>query len=180
MVCQSGPIAQKVINEFRQFKGRKVFDFKQIDAGRRKKEDLQRTVALTKELVELHPAHALYAYAQNQAAVLSEQITQLPPMSRFVDLIGKAEDEYLPSGPPISPLTASYFTCWAMFDACIGESRKTIGTCTIRRDRRSHPNPKSFVRLGFRADRAPALSGPCPELSRPLAGTGGNRRPPTA
>ena len=131
MVSQAGPIAQKLIKEFRRFKGRKVFDFKQLDAGRRMAEDLQKTVASKEELAELHPAHALYAYAQNQAAVLSEQMTQLPPMSRFVDLVGKAEDEYLPSGPPMSPLTTSYFTCWALFDACIGESRETIGTCMI-------------------------------------------------
>jgi hypothetical protein len=79
----------------------------------------------------LHPAHALYVYAQNEASVLSEQMTQLRPMARFVDLIGKAEDEYMPSGPPMSPLTTSHFTCWALFDACIGARRETIGTCTI-------------------------------------------------
>ncbi len=35
MVSRAGPIAQKLIKEFRRFKGRKVFDFKQLDAGRR-------------------------------------------------------------------------------------------------------------------------------------------------
>ena len=131
MVSQAGPIAQKLIKEFRRFKGRKFFDFKQLHLGRRMAEQLEKTVASKEELAKLHPAHALYVYAQNQAAVLSEQITQLPSMSRFVDLVGKAEDEYLPSGPPMSPLTASYFTCWALFDASIGESRETIGTCTV-------------------------------------------------
>jgi hypothetical protein len=131
MVSQKRPIAQKLIKEFRKFKERKVFDFKQIDRGRKTAEDLQKTVASTNELAEMHPAHALYVYAQNQMSVLSEQVTQLRGMSRFVDLVGTAEDEYLPSGPPMSPLTTSYFTCWAMFDACIGLRRETIGSCTV-------------------------------------------------
>lgn len=131
MVNQPGPIAQKLIKEIRRFKRRKVFDFEQLDAGRRMAEELEKTVASSEELAKLHPAHAIYAYAQNQAAVLSEQMTQLPVMSRFVELVGKAEDEYLPSGPPMSPLTTSYFTCWALFDAAIGESRETIGTCMV-------------------------------------------------
>ena len=131
MVSRKEPIAQKLIQGLRRFKGRKVIDFKQLDAGRRMAEDLQETVASEEELAKLHPAHALYAYAQNQAGVLSEQMTQSPAMSRFVDLVGNAEEEYLPSGPPMSPLTTSYFTCWALFDACIGASRETIGTCTI-------------------------------------------------
>jgi len=130
-VSQPGPIGQKLIKNLRAFKGRKVVDFKQLDAGRKMAEELQKTVASKETLAKLHPAHALYAYAQNQVAVLSEQVTQLPAMSPFVDLVGKAEDEYLPSGPPMSPLTTSYFTCWALFDACIGENRETIGTCTI-------------------------------------------------
>jgi len=52
-------------------------------------------------------------------------------MAAFVKLISAAEDEYLPSGPPMSPLTASFFTCWAFFDACIGEAEETIGTTVM-------------------------------------------------
>jgi hypothetical protein len=131
MVSQAGPIAQKLVRAFRKLRSRKILDFKQLDAGRKMAEDLQKTVATKEELAVLHPAHAIYAHAQHQVAVLSEQLTQLPQMSRFVDLVGKAEDKYMPSGPPISPLTVSYFTCWALFDASIGESRETIGTCLI-------------------------------------------------
>lgn len=35
----------------------------------------------------------------------------------------KAEDTYMPSGPPKSPLTGSYFFCWVVFDAAVGASR---------------------------------------------------------
>jgi hypothetical protein len=93
MVSEPGPIAQKLIKELRGFRRRKTLDFKQLDSGRRISEELQKTVAPEEEPVKLDPAHAVYVYAQNQAAVLSEQMTQLPVMSRFMDLVGKAEGD---------------------------------------------------------------------------------------
>ncbi len=41
---------------------------------------------------------------------MAEQLTMLPEMDRFADLIGNAEEEYQPDGPPISPLTNSFFS----------------------------------------------------------------------
>jgi hypothetical protein len=37
----------------------------------------------------------------------------------------------MPSYPPVSPLTSSYFTIWAFFDVLFGQSRETIGTCML-------------------------------------------------
>jgi len=58
-------------------------------------------------------------------------LSELREMARFVKLINKAEDEYMPSGPPMSPLTTSYFTCWSMFDACVGAKRETMASCIL-------------------------------------------------
>jgi hypothetical protein len=94
-------------------------------------EELQKTVVSQKELEGFHPAHAAYVYAQNQVSVMSEQLTALKEMAPFVDIISKAEDLYAPSAPPMSPLTTSYFTCWAFFDACAGPANETIGTVVL-------------------------------------------------
>src|SRR5450755_2175065 len=67
----------------------------------------------------------------NQVSVMSEQLTVLREMAPFVDIVSKAEDLYLPSAPPMSPLTTSYFTCWAFFDACSGPANETIGTTIL-------------------------------------------------
>jgi hypothetical protein len=109
----------------------KVIDLKAVIAGRTHAEELQRTVVTRGELARLHPAHAAYVYTQNQVSVMSEQLTALGEMARFVELIDRAEDEYMPSGPPMSPLTPSFFTCWAFFDACVGLSEETIGTTSM-------------------------------------------------
>ena len=52
-------------------------------------------------------------------------------MTPFVKIISKAEDLHMPGGPPMSPLTTSYFTCWAFFDACAGPARETLGTTLL-------------------------------------------------
>ena len=122
------PIADKLVREMKKHVHGRIIDFKSIVVGRDHAEELQKTVATQKELANLHPAHAIYVYAQNQVSVMSEQLTALKEMEQFARLISKAEDEYLPSGPPMSPLTASFFTCWAFFDAWVGQAEETIGT----------------------------------------------------
>lgn len=37
----------------------------------------------------------------------------------------------MPGGPPMSPLTGSYFTTWAFFDLRFGPDDETIGTCLL-------------------------------------------------
>jgi hypothetical protein len=81
------------------------------------------------------PCHALYIFAQNVASILGEQISGMREAKGYVRIIGAAEDEYMPSGPPMSPLTVSYFTMWALFDARFGSSRETMGTCILRATR---------------------------------------------
>ena len=64
--------------------------------------------------------------------MMSEQLTALKEMKPLVDIVSKAENLYLPSGPPMSPLTTSYFNCWAFFDACAGSAHETIGTTVLQ------------------------------------------------
>jgi hypothetical protein len=123
------PIAKKIVAKMKLHWQRKVVNIKNVIAGHAMAEELQKTVVSQKELEGFHPAHAAYVYAQNQVSVMSEQLTALKEMSPFVDIISRAEDLYVPSAPPMSPLTTSYFTCWAFF-------RRLRWAC--QRDRRHH------------------------------------------
>ncbi len=125
------PIAKKIVAKMKLHWQRKVVNIKNVIAGHAIAEELQKTVVSQKELEGFHPAHAAYVYAQNQVSVMSEQLTALREMAPFVDIISKAEDLYVPSAPPMSPLTTSYFTCWAFFDACAGSANETIGTTIL-------------------------------------------------
>src|SRR5207249_3425496 len=67
----------------------------------------------------------------------------------FADIISRAEDLYVPSAPPMSPLTKSYFTCWAFFDACAGPANETIGTTILETGAAfgMHPELLRLIRL---------------------------------
>jgi hypothetical protein len=79
----------------------------------------------------LDPIHAVYVFMQNLTSHFAEFAAQLREMKAWADAVEKAEDEYLPSGPPMSPLTRSYFWMWAIYDLRIGKSTDTMATCQI-------------------------------------------------
>ena len=78
------------------------------------------------------PAHAAFIYAQNFASFLSEQLSSRKELRQYADIVGQAEDDYHPSFPPLSPVTKSYFTMWALFDVRFGQSHETMGSCLLR------------------------------------------------
>ena len=59
----------------------------------------------------MDPVHATYVFIHHIASVFAENVSQLPEMRTFTEDYVKAEEQYLPSGPPMSPLTTSYFSC---------------------------------------------------------------------
>jgi hypothetical protein len=126
-----GPISQKVLSGIEKIQKRKVIDLSQFKEARLSAENLDKTVITDKEMAALDPVHAVYVYAQNKISVLSEQLGELPELSKLLNAIADAQEEYMPSFPPMSPLTTSYFTCWGFFDLTTGIKRETFGTITI-------------------------------------------------
>ena len=125
------PIADKLVKKMHRYIRGNVVDLAAVMAGREYAEALQKDVVTREDLVKYHPAHATYVHAQNQTSVMVEQLASLPEMERLDRLVTKASDDYMPSGPPMSPLTASFFTCWAFFDVCVGVAHETFGTTTM-------------------------------------------------
>lgn len=77
------------------------------------------------------PIHAVYAYMQQISSFFAEGVSQLPEMKAYAKIAAKAEDEYMPSAPPLSPLTTSFFTTWAFYDLQFGRDGDTIAQCQI-------------------------------------------------
>jgi len=78
----------------------------------------------------MDPVHAAYAFVQHITSFFSEGVSQLPEMKKYAKIVAKAEDEYLPSGPPMSPLTTSFFTTWAFYDLRF-DGTDTLASCLI-------------------------------------------------
>jgi len=126
------PIARRVLERLRRQVRSKVANLAAFREGNEFVEALQHSVVAPEKLKAMHPAHAIYAHVQNQMSVMAEQLLQLPEMTSFAKLVGTAEEEYMPSWPPMSPITTSYFWCWANCDASANAHRETIGSVTLR------------------------------------------------
>ena len=125
------PIAAKLLAKMERTLRSKVVNIQGAIDGRARAEELQKTVVSPEALASMELAHAAYVYTQNQVSVIWNSSQPLKEMVPFARMIAKAEDLYMPSEPPISPLTTSYFTCWAFFDACAGRANETIGTTIL-------------------------------------------------
>ena len=79
----------------------------------------------------LDPLHAVYVAVQNFSSVFAERVSSLPEFDPYYRVVLQAQESYMPGGPPMSPLTGSYFTTWAFYDLRFGPDDETIGTCLL-------------------------------------------------
>ncbi|MXY66276.1 MAG: hypothetical protein F4206_01140 [Gammaproteobacteria bacterium] len=129
-----GSVADRIAKRINSFRGSKVADLAGWREGREMAAEAgfgDGTEILGK-FPDHDPCHAMYVIGQNVASLMAESISGMKEAKGYVKTVGDAEDEYLPSGPPMSPLTRSYFAMWAMFDVRFGSSRETMGSCILR------------------------------------------------
>ena len=129
-----GSVANKIAKKLKSSAKSKVVDLAAWREGRELALEAglcDDVPALSKRFADHDPCYAIYAMGQNFASVMSELISGLREAKGFVRIVGDAEDGYMPSYPPMSPLTTSYFTMWSMFDVQFGSSRETMGTCIL-------------------------------------------------
>ncbi|OWK45499.1 hypothetical protein [Fimbriiglobus ruber] len=93
----------------------------------------------------MDPVHAAYAFVQHITSFFAEGASQLPEMKKFARIVAKAEDDYLPSAPPMSPLTTSFFTTWAFYDLQFDDD--TLATCLIESNDVVSMNPDQLDAL---------------------------------
>ncbi len=129
-----GSIADKMAKRIVSFRGSKVVDLANWREGRKMalEAGLGGEGPIPAKFADHDPCHGIYALAQNIASLMSETMSTMKEAKGFVRIVGEAEDEYMPAGPPMSPLTVSYFWMWALFDVRFGGSRETMGSCILR------------------------------------------------
>lgn len=138
---KANAISSRVARRLDALLAQNVIDLSAVREGRLIAKKMQSEGPDPAGLAELHPAHAIYVFVMNQVSILAEALTQLEELDRISNVINRAEDEYMPSAPPMSPLTLSYFNAWAFFDCGVGIERETIGTVLLdlRARLRMHP-----------------------------------------
>lgn len=141
-----GPIARKVIAAISNLKNSKIVNLAAYKQAQMNVEEMQKTVVSRDDLAGYDPAHAIYIYVQNVVSVLVENLTALTELSKISDIVEAAQEEYQPSGPPWSPLTTSYFTCWCFFDLAIGLRKESLGSISIEVGHELGMHPE-FIKL---------------------------------
>ncbi len=79
----------------------------------------------------IDPLHGVYMAVQNVSSIFAERVSEYIEFKPYSDIVAAAEEEYMPDGPPFSPLTRSYFTTWAFCDVRFGPDMETIGSCLL-------------------------------------------------
>jgi hypothetical protein len=165
------PIARRVLERMRRQIHSKMANLAAFREGNAYAEALQNTVAAPDALKEMHPAHAIYAHVRNQMSVMAEQLLRLAEMGAFGKLIDAAQDEYMPSWPPMSPITTSFFWCWVNFDAAMNAHRETLGTVMLAVGAEFGVHPKMLALMRALQDSRMSVywvegqSGNCVQLS---------------
>ncbi|MEW6747324.1 MAG: hypothetical protein AB1486_31725 [Planctomycetota bacterium] len=142
------PIARRLIAGIRKQLQSNVFSLKGYEKARANIESLRASLSAPDGLASLDPAHALYAMVHNLVTTILEDLTALPELESLAGVIEAAHEEYMPSGPPWSPLTNSYFSCWAYYDLAEGRSRETLGTCLLAAGRELGMDPSLLELIG--------------------------------
>ncbi len=127
-----GSITKKIISAFdKDFFQQKIFKISEIKNAELMVEKYKKSIISKSKLKEYDPAHGVYIYAQNFLSVIIEQLSSLNELSKLTDAFAEAEEVYMPSGPPMSPLTTSYFTYWGFFDLNIGIKQESLGSIAL-------------------------------------------------
>lgn len=120
-------ISRKLINNFKRWRLNKVINLSEVKAAKEKIEEINTEVKTRLEF-PTDPNHKIYSRIQNVMSYFSEEVSVQDDFEEYYDCLVEVEDNYMPSFPPGSPLTGSYFTYWAFCDLQFGKNKETINT----------------------------------------------------
>ena len=118
------PLATKVARKLASATKQKVLDLDSIRQGHAVADELKESAPKAEQYADFHPAHAMYVDALDKSP-RSPRSSPSSTAHRISDAINAAEDEYVPGGPPMSPVTDSFFITWSLFDCGVGIERET-------------------------------------------------------
>ncbi len=127
-------IADKIAKKLFASRKSKITDLAAWDDGREMalKDGFSGEGPIPEKFAHLDPCHTIYVMAQSIVSVMSEQISTFKEAKGYAKIVSAAQDEYLPCGPPMSPMTTSYFAMWSYFDVRSGSSNETGHRCILR------------------------------------------------
>ncbi len=123
-------IASKVLGDLRKQSQRDIVDLGAVrdarDAAAKMKEEFGEVVGGDEPSGHLHWMGCYASLSQ-----LAFSLTASRHLTRLAERIEASEDEYMPGGPPMSPLTDSFHGFWSLTDTSLGLKKETLATVAI-------------------------------------------------
>lgn len=132
-----GPVARKVLAEIRRAPGRDVVDlnvFRQAREHGAAPATEGQTEGLTEGLIDelddsgLPPGHRMWMRAIAELSDIAWPLLEARPLRKLEERLAESDERYMPGGPPMSPLTDSFHTLWALADASIGLKKESLAS----------------------------------------------------
>lgn len=120
------PVALKVMKELRKAKRQPVIN---LAAAREAKELQKSLLAPRPELDSLPPNHAAWLRALPVLSGIASLLLETHALRKLADRVRDADEEYMPGGPPMSPVLDSVFMTWWMADLGSGPVRESL--CSV-------------------------------------------------
>ncbi len=88
-------------------------------------------MAAESALADLQPDHRAYVRTQNLVSILVERLTQMPALGPVVRVVSPVQRHFAARRGSHVPLSKSFFSYWAFFDASPTIGGETLGTCIL-------------------------------------------------
>lgn len=121
-----GRISEIVKNSFKQKKSNKLVSFSEVTEIKAALSEMQHNLKAIASDTGFDTNHKIYVLTQNMLSYFAEELSVWDELEDYYDQVSEVQDNFLPNGPPMSPLTGSYFTLWCFCDLRFGEDNETI------------------------------------------------------
>jgi hypothetical protein len=126
-----GKISKEIKKNLLLHINKKVVDIAQL---REAKQDAAKSIEAIQSLrnefdpITSDPLHHAYVSTYSLVSLCMYGLVNLKEMASFKKISMAQEDLYMPSAPPMSPLTDSYYQSWECFDLTFGTYKETLAT----------------------------------------------------
>lgn len=121
-------ISEKLISKFRKYRLNKMIDLSEVLSDKDTILKINLGLAKISRKEDLDPSHKIYIQLQNVLSCFSEEISVLDEFEDYYEMLEKFDLEFMPSYPPMSPITGSYFSYYCLSDFRFGEQNETMST----------------------------------------------------